>query len=187
MQTVFKRNSENKDRRSSEQNPDIAQQFDVHYPRIYNYLRYRVSSQEDVEDLISTIFERAYTRRTQYDQSKGSFSTWLFRIAHNTLANHYRTHERRSIWETEAEPPADLITSEPSLENQLVQQETIARLMRGLENLSERDQELISLKFAGQLRNREIGEIMDMKEKTVSVSLLRAMRRLRKQVEKEVA
>ena len=61
----------------------------------------------------------------------------------------------------------------------MVQKETLAQLLQGIEHLNERDQEIISLKFAGRLGNKEIGEIMDLKEKTVSVVLLRAVRRLR--------
>lgn len=175
-----------RDRVSTEQKLDLARLFQEHYPRIYNYLHYRVNSREDAEDLISTVFERAYTYREQFDPTKASFSTWLFRIAHNTLANHYRTVERRSAWEVAEEPPLDLTTPEPLLESQVMQQETILQLLQGLARLNERDQEVISLKFAGRLSNKEIGEIMEMKEKTVSVTLLRALRRLRQQLVKEV-
>jgi RNA polymerase sigma-70 factor (ECF subfamily) len=138
---------------------------------------------EDAEDLINTVFERAYTHREQFDQARGSFSTWLFRIAHNMLANYYRTRKRRSAWESEAEPPVDLLASDPSPEAQVMAKETVVQLLQGLERLTERDQEVITLKFAGKLSNKEIGEIMDMKEKTVSVTLLRAMRRLRQEIE----
>ena len=161
---------------------NFAELFRQYYPRVYSYLRYRVSSPEDAEDLIATIFEKAYTHREQFDVTKGAFSTWLFRIAHNTLANYYRTRQRRSVWETESSLPGDLVTPEASPEIQIVQQETMAQLLQGLERLSERDQEVISLKFAGRLGNKEIGQIMDLKEKTVSVVLLRAMRRLQREL-----
>ncbi len=164
---------------------DLADLFQAHYPRIYNYLRYRVSAVEDAEDLISLVFERAYTRRDRFDPEKGSFSTWLFRIAHNTLVDHYRSRERRSTWESDRDVPVDLVVAEPSPESQMVQKETVAQLLQCLTCLSERDQEIISLKFAGKLRNKEIGKIMDMKEKTVSVVLLRAIRRLRQQMVEE--
>lgn len=161
---------------------DFATLFQEYYPRVYNYLRYRVNSAEDAEDLIGQVFEKAYTRRHQFEPTKGAFSTWLFRIAHNTLANYYRTRQRRLAWEAEDELPADLTTSEASPEAQLIQQEAIGHLLQGLTQLSERDQEVISLKFAGRLSNQEIGQIMDLKEKTVSVVLLRAMRRLQKEI-----
>ncbi|MCB0163765.1 MAG: sigma-70 family RNA polymerase sigma factor [Anaerolineae bacterium] len=180
----------NKQRHSPDSTSDqnLAGLFQDYYPRIYSYLRYRVNAVEDAEDLIGIVFERAYIHRDQFDLDKGSFSTWLFRIAHNTLANFYRTHERRSAWESGSGLPPDLMTPEPSPESQLVQKETLAQLLQGIEHLSERDQEIISLKFAGRLGNKEIGEIMDLKEKTVSVVLLRAVRRLRQyMIEEEAA
>jgi RNA polymerase sigma factor (sigma-70 family) len=161
---------------------DFAELFQQYYPRIYNYLRYRVNTPEDVEDLISIVFEKAYTHREQFDTTKGTFSTWLFQIAHNTLANYYRTRQRHSAWESEGDLPNDLTTPEASPEMQVIQQETAAELLQGLSQLRERDQEIISLKFAGRLNNQEIGQIMELKEKTVSVVLLRAMRRLQQQL-----
>jgi len=166
---------------------DLSQLFQQHYPRIYNYLRYRVSAVEDVEDLMGTIFEKAYTHRNQYDPAKGAFSTWLFRIAHNELVNYYRKRKQYSTWEIGDEVPTDLTSSEPLPETQVIQKESLHQLLQGLERLGERDQEVISLKFAGKLSNKEIGEIMDLKEKTVSVVLLRAIRRLRQLVEEEVS
>ncbi|UCD29304.1 MAG: RNA polymerase sigma factor [Planctomycetota bacterium] len=161
---------------------DFAELFRQYYPRVYNYLRYRVNVPADAEDLISIVFEKAYTHREQFDPAKGTFSAWLFRIAHNTLANYYRSHQRRSDWVAEGELPDDLVTFDSSLESRVIQHEAIAHVLQGLARLSERDREVISLKFAGQLSNQEIGQIMDLKEKTVSVVLLRAMRRLQKQM-----
>lgn len=166
---------------------DLAQLFQEYYPRVYNYLRYRVNVVEDAEDLISVVFEQAYTHRDQFDPSKGAFSTWLFRIAHNTLVSYYRKHQSRSTWETGAEVPVDLVTPDPSPEAQVIQQESLVLMLRCLERLSDRDREVISLKFAGKLRNGEIGEIMEMAEKTVSVALLRAVRRLRQEMDREAA
>ncbi|MFC1974775.1 RNA polymerase sigma factor [Chloroflexota bacterium] len=172
---------EDTDDAASEQ--DFAELFRQNYPRVYNYLRYRVNVPEDAEDLIGIVFEKAYTYRERFDADKGAFSTWLFRIAHNELANYYRSRQRRSNWEAGSELPGDLITSESSPEVQVIQQEAVAQLLQGLGQLSERDQEVISLKFGSRLSNKEIGQIMDLKEKTVSVVLLRAMRRLQKHIE----
>ncbi|MEM7028774.1 MAG: sigma-70 family RNA polymerase sigma factor [Chloroflexota bacterium] len=168
-------------------NAEMAAQFQAHHSRIYNYVRYRVDVMEDAEDLVSAIFERAFTRFEQYDENKAQFSTWLFHIAHSVVSNYFRSRERQSNWQTGTEPPPDLIGVDPSPEEALIQQEAIVTLLQGLSNLSERDQEVISLKFMGRLGNKAIGEIMDLKEKTVSVTLLRAMRRLRTEMEKEAA
>lgn len=178
MQTLAVRGTTRQKVSDADADLDFPGLFQFYYSRIYNYLRYRVDAQEDAEDLSNTVFERAYVHRGGFDAAKGSFSTWLFRIAHNTLANYYRTRERRMAREVEGDLPTDLVTSEPSPEALVIQDEAIAHLLRSLQHLSERDQEVISLKFAGQLSNLEIGQIMGLKEKTVSVVLLRAVRRL---------
>jgi RNA polymerase sigma-70 factor (ECF subfamily) len=166
---------------------DFAELFRQYYARIYNYLRYRVNSREDAEDLISTVFEKAYTRRQQFNPAKGTFSTWLFAIAHYTLANYYRTRQRRGVWETEEELPEDLVMPDSSPETQMIQQEIIVHLLQSVGRLGERDQEVISLKFAGRLSNQEIGQIMNLPEKNVSVVLFRAMHRLQQYIGKGVA
>lgn len=186
MQSVTTEETKQKSSSSANSQTSLSERFQVYYGRIYNYLRYRVDVLEDAEDLVNMVFERAYTRREQYDETKGAFSTWLFRIAHNLLANHYRSRERLSSWQANVDPPPDLAAPDPSLEEQMIGQDDITYLLQGLAQLSERDQEIISLKFAGRQSNQEIGKIMNMKEKTVSVALLRAMRRLRQQLEKEV-
>jgi RNA polymerase sigma-70 factor (ECF subfamily) len=161
---------------------DFAELFQRYHPRIYNYFRYRVPTQGDAEDLTSQTFERAYANRHRFDPAKGAFSAWLFRIAHNVLANYYRTRQRRSAYEAEAGVPDDLMAHAPPPETQVIQAEAITRLLGGLRALSQRDQEVISLKFAGQLSNGEIGQIVGLKEKTVSVVLWRAMQRLQRRL-----
>ena len=187
MRSVEAQGGNHNQREAPGSEPDFADLFREHYPRIYNYFRYRVSAQADAEDLTNVTFERAYANRERFDATKGTFSTWLFRLAHNVLANHYRTRQRHSAHEAEGELPADLVTPAPSPETQVIQGESIARLLRGLRDLSQRDQEVITLKFAGGLSNRDIGHIMELKEKTVSVVLWRAMDRLRRQLKGDLS
>lgn len=166
---------------------DFAELFRQYYPRIYNYLRYRVSIPQDADDLLGQTFEKAYRHRRQFDPARGSFAAWLFRIAHNTLLNYYRTHQRHTSWEIDEELAETAPLPEASPEALVIRQEMIQQLLQGLTQLSERDQEIITLKFASRLSNQEIGQIMDLKEKTVSVVLLRAMRRLQKQLKEAAA
>ncbi|MCB0212073.1 MAG: sigma-70 family RNA polymerase sigma factor [Anaerolineae bacterium] len=166
---------------------DFADLFRSYYRRMYNYLSYRVGAKDDVEDLISVVFEKAYVHRDQYDSTKGAFSTWLFRIARNTLANYYRTRQRRSAWEADSEIPDDFASGEAQPETQIIRREDIIKLLHGVEQLNERDQEIISLKFAGRLNNDEIGTIMDMTANNVGVVLYRALRRLQKQLQENAS
>ena len=59
------------------------------------------------------------------------------------------------------------------------------QLLDLLTTLSERDQEVIQLRFFGRLTNRTIAELLDMNEKTVSVVILRSLRKLKAQFEQQ--
>ena len=75
---------------------EVEALFIAYHPRVYAYVRYRVADIIEAEDLTSEILERALTHVSSYDAHKGAFSTWLFRIAHNTWVNHVKKRQRRS-------------------------------------------------------------------------------------------
>ncbi|MBN1641762.1 MAG: sigma-70 family RNA polymerase sigma factor [Anaerolineae bacterium] len=150
------------------------------HPRIFAYIRYRVNDLAEAEDLTADILERALTNLSSYDADKGAFSTWIFRIAHNMWVNHLKQQKRRGRYHAEFN---DAMYSVPdgslSPEQDVVRQEQTARMLVCLDTLSERQQEILTLRFAGQLTNREIASVLDMNERTVSVTILRALRKLR--------
>lgn len=165
---------------SSSDAPNAETWFRELHPKLYAYVRYRIADIAQAEDLTSDIIERALTHLDSYNARKGAFSTWLFRIAHNTLANYFKQQHRRGQYQVDlGENLEDLATDEPSPEQSVAHQEEIARLLVFVRALSARQQEILSLRFAGQLTNREIARVLNMNERTVSVTLLRALRALR--------
>src|SRR5437867_12551508 len=64
--------------------------FTEQLPRVYNFFRYRVGIRADAEDLTSITFERAWRARRRYRRDLAGFSTWLFSIARNVAADHFR-------------------------------------------------------------------------------------------------
>ncbi len=161
---------------------DFGALFDRYYPRLYRYVRYRVGSRQEAEDLTALAFERALTHQATYDPNKGAFSTWLFRIAHNAIINHHAKQRRRG-GSIDLEEIADLPTETPSPEKVVIHKESLQTLLQHVRSLSPRDQDIIALKFAGRLTNREIAATLTLNEKTVSVILLRALRKLKKRIE----
>jgi RNA polymerase sigma-70 factor, ECF subfamily len=154
-----------------------------YHPRVYNYIRYRVADPAEAEDLTSDILERALRHLSSYDARRGAFSTWLFRIAHNTWVNHIKKGKRRLLYHADfSSAVEDLPSGDPTPEQGVESVEEKAQLMRCLNTLPDRQQEILSLRFAGRMTNREIGRVLHMNERTVSVTILRALRKLRRQL-----
>jgi RNA polymerase sigma-70 factor (ECF subfamily) len=162
---------------------DLEDLFREYHPRVYAYVRYRVADVSEAEDLTSEILERALKYLASYDARKGAFSTWLFRIAHNTYVNYVKRQQRRAPYQLDFnEGVEDLVADEPDPEQVLVQREAKIHLLGCLNTLPTRQQEILTLRFAGQLTNREIASVLKMNERTVSVYILRALRKLRQQL-----
>ena len=165
---------------------DLEALFREYYPRVYAYIRYRINDVAEAEDLTSEILERALTHLSSFDARKGAFSTWLFRIAHNAFVNYLRKRQRRGKYHTAFPLEETLVAGEPTPEQVILREEQIAYLISSVQMLSSRQQEILSLRFAGRLTNREIARVLNMNERTVSVTILRALRKLRQQItEKE--
>lgn len=69
----------------------LTELYNVYFPRINNYVHYRVADYHDAEDLVSQILEKVFTKSHSYQENKAPFSVWLFRIARNTITDYYRS------------------------------------------------------------------------------------------------
>jgi RNA polymerase sigma factor (sigma-70 family) len=165
---------------------DFASLFDEYYPKLYAYIRSQVASQEIAEDITAGTFERAFRSSHTYDADKGSFATWLFRIARNLVINHYASTSRKPA-QIILDEVVEVSAADPSPEQQIIRKEQHQALLELLSSLPERDQEIISLKFFGRLPNKKIAEVLDLKEKTVSVIILRALQKLKTRFETQAA
>ena len=161
---------------------DFAQLYDALFPRIYNYVSYRVARREEAEDLVGTIFEKALANFAKFDTRKGNIESWLFTIAHHTVVNYYRSHKRHP----QTELDENLETNQAAQPDQaFLQREEMERLRRNLGKMGERDRELIALRYGASFSHRQIGHALKMKEGSVTVALSRAVGRLRKLFEAE--
>ena len=137
--------------------------------RVYSYVSYRLGHGPEAEDVTSEVFEFAVRYRSSFDSRKGEPLAWLFGIA-----------RRRVAWALANRPPPASELDDQAAPGD-VETETVERVVleAALESLSERDQELLALRYGSDLRAREIGRILGMKTNAVEVALHRALERLR--------
>src|SRR3972149_12076926 len=152
--------------------------YEQYLPRIFQYVNYRVGDRTTAEDLTSDIFNKALTNFTKFDPGKAAFSTWLFSIARNTVIDYYRKRSReQKLKNKEAKSGATAFSASP--EEELSRSEEARKLHDCLSLLKPTEQELISLKFSGEMTNREISRVTGLSESNVGTILCRAVRKLR--------
>ena len=119
----------------------------------------------------------------RYRPDRAPFSAWLFAIARNAVNDHLRVQNRRR-W-LSLELVGERPSTDPKPEEIVVREEGHARLLAAVSHLSNRQRELIALKFAAGLTNRRIAELTGLTESNVGVILYRSVRRLRAELRGE--
>ena len=164
-----------------------AEAFSILYERnvsrIYNYIYYRTGSVPDAEDLTSRVFHRALKHIGSYRNMGVPFSAWLYRIAHNLVANWYRDNSRRKEVPLEIYSVTHHQPNHPELS--LVQHQENEILLGTIRKLPPDRQKLLILKYVEGLSNAEIGMIMGRSEGAIKGLYHRTLVTLRNEMKKE--
>jgi RNA polymerase sigma-70 factor (ECF subfamily) len=165
--------------KQARRDPAAFQELYNHYfPRIYAYVSYRVGRVRDSEDIVADTFLTVVDNLNGFEwRGEGSFAAWLFRIARNRVSDFYR-RGRGSEETIPLEDLPDLASGVLLPADALAQKEKFACLRRLIGTLSPRRQEVITLRFFGGLRNKEIAALLDLDERTVASHLCRGLRDL---------
>ena len=155
--------------------------YERYMPKIYNYIYYRTSNQHDAEDLTAKVFFRAMSHIGNYVDKGVPFQAWLYRIAHNLVANWHRDQGRRKVIPLDDYVVHSLKSEAP--DRQAEDSEEQEKLMEAIHRLPEERQQLLLLKFINQLSNAEIGEIMDRTEGAIKSLYHRTLLSLRDELQ----
>ena len=143
--------------------------------RLYGYSFYLLGDHHDAEDATERTFVAALSAIGGFRDEGASFRAWLFRIAHNQVANALRSRGRHLA------SSLDLV-HEPAVEDDpasaLAATEDARRLRRALSMLSDDRRQVLVLRFVDGLSAREIGAVLDRSEGAVRVLQHRALREL---------
>jgi RNA polymerase sigma-70 factor (ECF subfamily) len=143
-----------------------AEAFSLLYERyvknIYNYIYYRTGNRHDAEDLVARTFYRALKHFPRYVDRGAPFSAYLYRIAHNMVANWHRDNSRRQIISLDATVLTAVKGEEPSAAAEKKDEQEM--LLEAVRQLSSDRQELLILKFVDRMSNAEIAKVMGRTE-----------------------
>jgi len=151
----------------------------IHFDRIYSYLHMSVGNRHDAEDLTTQTFLKMLESIKRFRWQSAPFSAWLFRIAHNLAMDHFRASRR---WQPEEEVPEPPGESEPSAELAAFQSIGRQSMLELIENLSQEQKQVLTLKFVFNLPNAEVATVLGKTEGAIKSLQHRALVSLQKQI-----
>ena len=160
--------------------------YERHITAIYRYVYYRVGNMEDAEDLSARVFTRALKHIHNYNDRGLPFTAWLYRIAHNVVANFHRDNKRHPsvpLDEMEIHPEIAQDNHADATDIRIDSERERRRLIEAIHRLPEERQQLVVLKFVQQLQNVEIGQIMNRSEGAIKSLYHRTLAQLRQRLE----
>lgn len=144
---------------------------------IYNFLFARVRQKQITEDLVQTVFLKAWHNIASYKPSrKAKFSTWLYQIANYTLIDYWRT--KKDTVDIDAVSNLSDFAKDPKL------YEKYDYLLNAMSELPAEYQTVLELRFRQDLNVAEVAEIMNKSQVGVRVLQHRAVKALREKLSK---
>jgi RNA polymerase sigma-70 factor, ECF subfamily len=144
--------------------------YERYVERIYAFVSRRTENRPAAEDITSQVFEQALRMIGRFEWRGVPISAWLFRIASNALADHWRERSRAAH-----EPPPDVPDS-----RELEDIDRRIALYRQVERLPDLQRRVIHMRFVEEKSIREVAAVLDRSEGAVKQLQLRALENLRK-------
>ena len=148
--------------------------YDRYLDKIFRFVYYKTFSHETAEDVTSTIFHKALEKINSYNEGKGSFSSWLYQIARNSVIDHYRTNKNN----LSLEDVFDIGVNERTPET-IDAISALKMVQTYLETLDVRQREIITLRIWEDKSYKEIAEIIGGSEASIKMAFSRGIRELR--------
>lgn len=129
--------------------------FKDYHDKVLHLIYGKINNFTLAEDLTSEVFLKVYSKLDTFDETKASISTWIYRIAQNTVIDYFRT---RKVY---SEVPEE-IAQESEIDDEILNNETLDALADALTELPERDRDLIILHYYHGLTLKEAAERIGM-------------------------
>ncbi len=148
--------------------------YDRYIEKIYRFVYYKTFVKETAEDITSDVFHKAFQKINSFDETRGTFSAWIYRIARNAVIDYYRTAKKTVPIEDIFELGERDRTEETH--DALL---ALSKVQDFMKTMSPRQREIITLRLWEERSYREIAEIIGGSEDSVKMAFSRAIRDLR--------
>ena len=157
----------------------FARLYDIFIQPVYRYIYYKVAKEEAL-DLTESVFLKVWEHLKSYSKLKGAFSSWVFKIAHNVVVDHYRVQREHVdlddvVLQDENRESDPRFMTENSLNQDL--------LRKALSKLKKKYQDVLVLRYVNGLEHREIARVMKRSEGSMRILKFRALQALKKVLE----
>lgn len=150
----------------------FAELYDLYARRIYAFIAARVSHRPTAEDLTSVVFLKALEHLETF--RRGSFSAWLFRIARNSVIDHYRTAKNGAPLEA-----AFAVGDGTNLDDDVERRQLLDEVQRRLTALTPIQRDVVTMRVWDDLPYAAIAEIVGKSEPAVKMLFSRAVTAMR--------
>ena len=157
--------------------------YEEYYEKVYNYVYFKTGERMNAEDLTCSIIEKVLNNIHRYDGAVSSMNTWVITIARNHLIDYFRSKSRTEYHFQEGEELeiGDRLTAKP--EETVIEAEQSEMIRALLARLTEKEREILVLKFWGGLKNTEIAAQLGMNGSNINVTVFRSLKKLKNMIE----
>lgn len=154
-----------------------------YYKNVYNYISFRINNHHDTEELASNVFENVIRRFNTFKPEGAPMEAWLIGIAKNTVTDYLRKKKYRLF--VPIDEVFGLVSNNRQPEEFAVFNEDNKALIKAMSKLKDNERQILSMKFATDLKNIEIAKLLAISESNVGVIVHRSIKRLKTILEKE--
>ena len=156
----------------------FGQLYDRYAGQIYRFVRARVRDDGLAEDITAEVFLSALRHIKGYQDQGRPFSCWLYRIAVNAVASHYRS-QRSSL---PLDEHLDLVSPLLDPLDEVVGRERIRAVWQAVDRLPAQQRAAMILKFSEDMTMEEVGAVLGKSRAAAKLLIYRAMQRLRREL-----
>ncbi len=154
-----------------------------YYKNVYNYIGFRINNHFDSEELASSVFENAIRKFHTYKPEVSPIEAWLIGIAKNVVTDYLRSKKHKFF--VPIDDIIGLVSFNKQPEEVIVINENNRALLQAMSKLKEKERQVLSMKFATDLKNNEIAKILNISDSNVGVIIHRSIQKLKKILERE--